>query len=164
MRIGSLAALFIVSAAQIAHGAWTDVFKTSNDGPVTVMNSWSYKDCGLPTDVVQLEPPVPGEDLTVTAEGTVTKTIEEGAYANVVVKLGVIKLLQKTFDVCEEARHNNATIQCPVEADHYTVVQTVALPKDIPKAKFSVEVRGYTKEDENMLCVNIYLNFMKPIF
>lgn len=28
---------------------------------------------------------------------------QEGAYADVTVKLGLIKLLQKTFDVCEEA-------------------------------------------------------------
>ena len=29
--------------------------------------------------------------------------MQEGAYADVVVKLGRIKLLQKRFDVCEEA-------------------------------------------------------------
>jgi hypothetical protein len=28
---------------------------------------------------------------------------QEGAYADVTVKLGLIKLLQKRFDVCEEA-------------------------------------------------------------
>jgi hypothetical protein len=29
--------------------------------------------------------------------------VQEGAYADVTVKLGLIKLLQKRFDVCEEA-------------------------------------------------------------
>jgi hypothetical protein len=65
------------------------------------------------------------------------------------VKLGLIKLLQKRFDVCEEAcvhdnstsgmktnstlrRKNNATVQCPVEPGTYNVEQTVALPKEIP--------------------------------
>jgi hypothetical protein len=28
---------------------------------------------------------------------------QEGAYADVTVKLGLVKLLQKRFDVCEEA-------------------------------------------------------------
>jgi hypothetical protein len=28
---------------------------------------------------------------------------QDGAYANVVVKLGLIRLLTKTFDVCDEA-------------------------------------------------------------
>lgn len=30
-------------------------------------------------------------------------TSQDGAYADVLVKLGLIKLLQKRFDVCEEA-------------------------------------------------------------
>jgi len=30
-------------------------------------------------------------------------TSQEGAYADVLVKLGLIKLLQKKFDVCETA-------------------------------------------------------------
>jgi hypothetical protein len=68
------------------------------------------------------------------------------------VKLGLIKLLHKQFDVCEEAcvffqassssseidrmvlrRKNNVTVQCPVEPGEYEVVQTVQLPKEIPK-------------------------------
>lgn len=32
--------------------------------------------------------------------------IQEGAYAAVTVKLGLIKLLTKTFDICEEAYVN----------------------------------------------------------
>jgi hypothetical protein len=28
---------------------------------------------------------------------------QDGAYANVLVKLGLVKLLSKRFDVCEEA-------------------------------------------------------------
>jgi len=66
----------------------------------------------------------------------------------VTVKLGLIKLLQKRFDLCEEAyvvlsflpygqltslrRNANATVQCPVEPGSYHVTHTVALPKEIP--------------------------------
>lgn len=78
---------------------------------------------------------------------------QEGAYADVTVKLGLVKLLKKTFDICEEAyvngslhacatvlltntplirRKANATIQCPVEKGDYVVEQTVTLPKEIP--------------------------------
>lgn len=32
-----------------------------------------------------------------------TADMQEGAYADVTVKLGLIKLLQKQFDLCEEA-------------------------------------------------------------
>ncbi|KAG1757488.1 ML domain-containing protein [Suillus lakei] len=139
--------------------------------PVHVMDGWSWHDCGSPTDVVQLksitlspDPPKPGQDLTVTAVGTAQRRIEDGASADVVVKLGLIKLLTRTFDVCDEARNANATIQCPVEEGDYTVVQTVALPKEIPQAKFTVGVKGYTVDDEDMLCLDLQVNFMKNPF
>ncbi|WVQ83007.1 phosphatidylglycerol/phosphatidylinositol transfer protein [Cryptococcus sp. DSM 104549] len=138
------------------------------DGDVRIMDSWSYVDCGLATDAIQLksikvspDPPVLGKNLTVQVEADVLETIKEGAYADVTVKLGLIKLLQKQFDVCEEARNANATVQCPVEPGPYSVSQTVELPQEIPKAKFSVQVRGYTDEDEDMLCLDLFVDFMK---
>ena len=30
-------------------------------------------------------------------------SLQEGAYADVIVKIGLVKLLQKEFDLCEEA-------------------------------------------------------------
>lgn len=140
----------------------------TGDGPIRTMDSWSYVDCGLATDAIQLksikvspDPPVPGKNLTVTVEGDVLETIEEGAYVDVTVKLGLIKLLQKEFDVCEEARHANASVQCPVQPGPYTVSETVELPQEIPKAKFSVMVRGYTVDDDDMLCLDLFVDFMK---
>jgi len=131
---------------------------------------WEYVDCGLPSNPLQIDsielfpdPPLPGQDLTVTVKASVTDIIEEGASADVTVKLGLIKLLQKTFDVCEEARNANATVSCPVEPGPYTVVQTVALPKEIPKAKFVVLVRGFTVAEEDMLCLDLKIDFMKSI-
>ncbi|KAJ7492531.1 ML domain-containing protein [Mycena latifolia] len=132
--------------------------------------AWEYVDCGLPSQPLQIDsidispdPPMPGQDLTVTVKVLVTETIEEGAVADVVVKLGLIKLLQKTFDVCEEARNANVTVSCPVEPGPYTVVQTVALPAEIPKAKFVVQVRGLTVLEQGMLCLDLKLDFMKSI-
>ncbi|TYJ58924.1 phosphatidylglycerol/phosphatidylinositol transfer protein [Cryptococcus floricola] len=139
------------------------------DGPIRTMDSWSYVDCGLATDAIQLksikvspDPPVPGKNLTVSVEADVLERIEDGAYADVTVKLGLIKLLQKQFDVCEEAANANASVQCPVEPGPYSVQHTVELPEEIPKAKFSVQVRGYTAEDEDMVCLDLFVDFMKP--
>ncbi|WVF69237.1 phosphatidylglycerol/phosphatidylinositol transfer protein [Kwoniella sp. CBS 6097] len=141
---------------------------TAKDGEVRIFDSWSYVDCGLATDAVQLksisvspDPPVPGKNLTVSVEADVIKTIDDGAYADVTVKLGLIKLLHKQFDVCEEAENANATVQCPVKPGPYSVKQTVELPKEIPKAKFSVQVRGYTSDDEDMVCLDLFVDFMK---
>ncbi|PFH54549.1 hypothetical protein AMATHDRAFT_44401 [Amanita thiersii Skay4041] len=137
------------------------------DGSIEINDSW-----GLDTDPIQLEsievspdPPKPGKDLTVKVKAIVSETIEvsakyEGAYADVTVKLGLIKLLQKQFDVCDEARRANASVQCPVQPGSYAVEHTVALPKEIPKAKFMVSVRGFTANEDDMLCLDLKVDFL----
>ncbi|EEB89851.1 hypothetical protein MPER_12009 [Moniliophthora perniciosa FA553] len=115
------------------------------------------------SDQAKPDPPRPGEKLSVTVDATVIKTIEDGAYAKVVVKLGLIKLLNKEFDVCKEAYaafpslSHSFALTCapalsdvmqmllcnaPVDPGDYTVTQTVDLPKEIPKAEYRVEGRG----------------------
>lgn len=92
-----------------------------------------------------------------------------------------------TFLTRERSRNANATVQCPVEPGPYVIVQTVALPKEIPRgassaqcpcakrnarvltdllpiAKFVVKVNGYTADDEEMLCLNLSVDFMKNPF
>jgi hypothetical protein len=84
---------------------------------------------------------------------------KDGAYADVSVKLGLIKILQKQFDLCEEAyvfvifavsemltpsflrRNANTSVQCPVERGAYEVVHSVALPKEIPQGQLSFDTR-----------------------
>ncbi|KAF7347754.1 Phosphatidylglycerol/phosphatidylinositol transfer protein [Mycena venus] len=138
---------------------------------------WEYTDCGLPSNPIQIDsieispdPPLPGQDLTVTVKALVTDVIEEGASADVTVKLGLIKLLQKNFDVCQEARNANATVSCPVQPGPYEVVQSVGIssegdPQRLARcsvqcanltespAKFVVLVRGFTVEEKDMLCL-----------
>ncbi|KAI5453492.1 Phosphatidylglycerol/phosphatidylinositol transfer protein [Naganishia albida] len=137
-----------------------------DDGMKTTA-SWSWTDCGLATDAVQIkeinvnpDPPSPGKNLTVNVKAEVLKTVEEGAWAHVVVKLGLIKLLQKDFDICEEARNANATVQCPIQPGSYDVNQTVELPREIPRAKFAVNVQAYDKDDEDLACVNLFVDFL----
>ncbi|KIL70751.1 hypothetical protein M378DRAFT_155688 [Amanita muscaria Koide BX008] len=164
----SLASLLLASACATPA---SPQYPTDSDSPVTIKEGWSYIDCGTPGFSVQLDsivvspdPPQPGQNLTVTAKGTVSETIKEGAYADVTVKLGLIKLLHKQFDVCEEARNANVSITCPVEPGTYTIDQTVALPKEIPRAKFGVEIRAYTVDEEELLCLNLKVDFMKKPF
>ncbi|KAF7349894.1 ML domain-containing protein [Mycena venus] len=72
-----------------------------------------------------------------------------------------IKLLDKTFDICEEARNANATVSCPVQPGAYSIVQTVELPKEVPKLKYVINVRGYTVDEDAMACVDLTVQF-KP--
>ncbi|THH28062.1 hypothetical protein EUX98_g6124 [Antrodiella citrinella] len=134
-------------------------------------DKWSWNDCGasnIPLHVTSIsispDPPKTGEDLTVTARGTLSSDLKEGAYADVAVKVGRIKILQKEFDLCEEARSANASIQCPVTAGEHEITHTVKLPKEIPPAPFNVHIDGYTIDDEDLLCLDLTIDFRKSRF
>ncbi|KAJ7136754.1 ML domain-containing protein [Mycena epipterygia] len=133
-------------------------------------DSWGYENCGEESDAVQIlsisvspDPPKIGAELTVTIDAEVMQTIEDGATADVLVKVGRIKLLEQTFDLCEEAQKANATISCPVEPGVYSIVQTVELPKEVPKLKYVIAVRGYTQDEDPMVCVDLTVQF-RPFF
>ncbi|KAI5475526.1 phosphatidylglycerol/phosphatidylinositol transfer protein, Npc2p [Pseudohyphozyma bogoriensis] len=135
---------------------------------VRTATTWDWFDCGSPDDAIAIksiklkpDPPVPGKDLTVYAEGKIKTLVDEGAYADVTVKLGLIKLLTKTFDICDELSNANATLQCPIQPDDYSITQTLALPEEIPP-KFSVHVNAFTQLDEPMACLDILINFLAP--
>ncbi|KAJ7024491.1 putative vacuole protein [Mycena alexandri] len=171
MRISTPTAFILAFLTGMGHGRSSQQAFELSSGRSTVSataRDWSWSDCGLPTDAILLksievspDPPAPGKNLTITVKGTANQRIEDGAYVNVVVKLGLVKLLQKNFDVCEEARNANASVTCPVEKGDYEVVQTVPLPREIPPAKFTVQVRGFTADNDDMVCLDIRANF-KP--
>ncbi|KAI0080100.1 MD-2-related lipid-recognition [Panus rudis PR-1116 ss-1] len=136
--------------------------------PTITSDRWKWTDCGSPSDPIRIksidispDPPKPGEDLTVKVKGVANQRVEEGAYADVTVKVGVIKILQKEFDLCEEARNAETSVQCPVEEGEYTVTHTVTLPKEIPPAPFKVDVNGYTVDDEDLVCLQLEIDFRK---
>ncbi|KIP12433.1 hypothetical protein PHLGIDRAFT_81580 [Phlebiopsis gigantea 11061_1 CR5-6] len=129
-------------------------------------DKWKWTQCGKPSDPVRIksiqvspDPPQPGANMTVTVVGQANEQIEDGAYADVSVKVGRIQLIHREFDLCEEARNAHTDIQCPVEEGEYTVVHTVELPKEIPKAPFNVAVRGFTVEDEPLVCLDLTIDF-----
>jgi len=144
-------------------------YDSSGSGDPRAQTVFTFDDCGKSGDAVTIEsfevepnPPEPGQKVIVRASGTVHQLIEDGAFADVVVKLGsYIKLLQKRFDICEELSKANATLQCPIEPGHYEIVQEVTLPKEIPHAKYKVEARAFTQDDDDMACTDIVLDFMK---
>ncbi|KAH9175352.1 ML domain-containing protein [Lactarius sanguifluus] len=163
--------LFATSNAGLLSTPQQQQLVTNQGSPVHATEGWSWEDCGSPTDSIQIDsisvspdPPKPGQDLTVRVKASAQERVEDGAYADVQVKLGLIKILQKQFDLCEEARNANTTVQCPIEKGNYEVEQTVALPKEIPQAKFNVNVQAYTIDDDDLFCVKLVVNFMKRPF
>ncbi|KZT52867.1 hypothetical protein CALCODRAFT_501777 [Calocera cornea HHB12733] len=131
--------------------------------------TWSWKDCGTDDFAVKVtglevspDPPEPGKTLTLHGTGQVKSLIEEGAYANVLVKAGYVIILKKKFDLCEEAVNNNFTVQCPIEEGFYEITQVVDLPQEIPKFKYGIAIRGFTADEDDMTCLDITIDFKQP--
>ncbi|KAJ6602282.1 hypothetical protein B0H10DRAFT_1823211, partial [Mycena sp. CBHHK59/15] len=81
----------------------------------------------------------------------------EGAVADILVKLGIVKLVQKRIDVSEEARTTNATLQRLVEKGDYLVSHTV-------DSTNTDEKLGYTAEEDDMVCLNLRVDFRRKPF
>ena len=62
------------------------------------------------------------------------ETVEKGAYVNLVVKWGLITLIQQTADLCEQIE--NVDLECPLEKGKMVLEKKVDLPKQIPPVNF----------------------------
>ncbi|KAK3820290.1 MAG: ML domain-containing protein [Benniella sp.] len=84
-------------------------------------------------------PPQKGHQLTIKGSGTLAEDIVEGAVIDVTVKAGLIKLLTKKFQFCEESVKVNKP--CPVTAGEQTLETTVDLPKEIPPGRYTAFIK-----------------------
>jgi hypothetical protein len=102
-------------------------------------------------------PPLAGTDLVIKATGTVASTIAEGAYVNLQVKYGLIRLITTTADLCEQVQ--NVDLKCPIEKGALSIVKSVELPKEIPPGKYTVLADVYTVDDEPITCLTATVVF-----
>jgi hypothetical protein len=79
-----------------------------------------------------------GQKLTIEAVGTTSEKIEQGAYVNLQVKYGLIKLLSTRADMCEQI--GNVDLKCPVEKGKITLTKDVDIPANIPGVSLSFEI------------------------
>ncbi|CAO3626275.1 unnamed protein product [Mucor hiemalis] len=125
--------------------------------------------CGTESDIFQFDGEIkvtpelvtPGAEVTIEAQGTLSEDVDEGTYADVVVKLGLIKLIHRRFDLCEELRNDKNELQCPLKKGKVVIKQTVKLPKEIPPGKFSVQAVVYNAEDSDVTCLNVVADFTR---
>ncbi|KAM0328105.1 hypothetical protein ACHAQA_005508 [Verticillium albo-atrum] len=104
-------------------------------------------------------PPKAGEDLVITATGTVDEDIEEGAYVLLQVKYGLIRLISTKADFCEQV--GNVDLECPIKNGELSLTKTVKLPAEIPPGKYTVFADVYTKDDEPITCLTAAVAFSR---
>ncbi|KAF9364297.1 Phosphatidylglycerol/phosphatidylinositol transfer protein [Mortierella sp. NVP85] len=109
--------------------------------PATVVECPATEPTLLKLGPVDIDPnpPQKGHQLTIKGSGTLAEDIVEGAVIDVVVKVGVVKLLTKKFQFCEESVKVNKP--CPVTAGDQTLETTVDLPKEIPIGRYTAIIK-----------------------
>jgi len=81
-----------------------------------------------------------GQNLTITASGTFSKDVEEGAKVLLQVKYGLIRLINQEADLCEQI--GNVDLHCPIEKGKTSIMKQVALPAEIPPVSKPCRPRG----------------------
>ena len=121
-------------------------------------------------------PPRSGAQLEIKATGTVLEPIEDGAYINLVVKYGLIRLINQKADLCEQTE--KADLKCPIEKGHLSVTKSVDIPHQVPpvspprpgsplrgtrltrpQGKYAVHAEVLTKDDKPITCLDATVTF-----
>jgi len=167
-----LIAALSTSASAATLGSWGQSPLALPTPGKPVPGSSPLKYCGptdddiLTIDYVDISPnpPVPGQSLVIKASGTLKQDIEEGAYVNVEVKYGYIKLIHQTIDLCEHS--GELDMECPVKKGEIILTKEVELPKAIPPGKYHATADVYNANDDPITCVTADVVFRpgKPGF
>ncbi|GLB45322.1 hypothetical protein LshimejAT787_2100820 [Lyophyllum shimeji] len=132
----------------------------------STFGGWGWSHCGGAKNIIEVkyvsvepDPPQRGQDLTVKFVGDVSKTVKKGSWVDVTVKLGLVPILTKSFDFCEQAHKTNITDRCPYDPGTYAVERTVTLPEEIPPGKFLINARGFNADKHELFCLDIVADF-----
>ena len=71
-----------------------------------------------------------GQDLLITATGTLGEEVDEGSYVLLNVKYGLITLIKANESLCEQLEKVDQS--CPLSEGDLTFQKTVQLPAEIP--------------------------------
>lgn len=108
--------------------------------------------------VIDPNPPAKGQNLTFVATGYLSQDIVDGAYVEVDVRYGYIRLIHQTFDLCEEV--TNVDMECPIKKGKQIISKLVEIPNEVPSGKYTVNARAYTKEDALITCLSATVEFL----
>ncbi|KAK5939869.1 Phosphatidylglycerol/phosphatidylinositol transfer protein [Knufia obscura] len=102
-------------------------------------------------------PPVPGEKLTIKANGTFSEEIEEGATVFLQVRYGLITLIKQEADMCEQLP--KIDIECPIKKGYMEISKEVNIPRQVPPGKYTVLADVNTKDKRAITCMEATIVF-----
>lgn len=127
------------------------------DSPIIQCDASEAQLLNLQSVILEPNPPARGENLTIVAKGYLAEDVEAGAYVDVEVRYGFIKLIHQTFDLCEEIA--KVDLECPLKAGEHVIIKQVEVPNEVPPGKYIVNARAYTKDDEFITCLTATVEF-----
>ncbi|KAJ8124613.1 hypothetical protein O1611_g9027 [Lasiodiplodia mahajangana] len=98
-----------------------------------------------------------GTELVIHATGTVYEPIEQGAYVQLVVKYGLIRLLSTKADLCEQVE--NVDMKCPIEKGVLSITKSVEIPKEVPPGTYNVFADVYNSDETPITCLQATVTF-----
>lgn len=125
--------------------------------PIQQCDAFAPQILTLQKVTVDPNPPLKGANLTFVAEGFLSANVEDGAYVEVDVRYGYIRLIHQTFDLCEEI--TKVDLECPILKGKQVIEKTVEIPKEVPPGKYTVYARAFTKDDEFITCLTTTIVF-----
>ncbi|KAH9887848.1 ML domain-containing protein [Xylariomycetidae sp. FL2044] len=158
---------FTLSAASLASAGWfgsngdvkaSDAQKVPGDSPL------EFCDTDHSKDIVSIEsvdllpnPPESGAELVIRATGTVFEPIEEGAYVNLVVKYGLIRLVNTKADLCEQV--SEVDLECPIDKGVLSITKAVDIPKEVPPGTYNVYAEVVNNNSKPITCLQATVKF-----
>ncbi|BFZ53550.1 Phosphatidylglycerol/phosphatidylinositol transfer protein [Savitreella phatthalungensis] len=107
--------------------------------------------------VIDPNPPARAQNLTITAEGELKEDIAKGAFVQVDVKYGLIRLLRTTLDLCEQTE--KVDLACPIAKGPRKITKTVQLPAQIPPGRYTVNAVALTEDERRITCLTARVQF-----
>lgn len=127
------------------------------DSPVSVCDCQSPQILEMQELTLSPNPPARGANLTIDAKGFLSEGVKEGAYVEVDVRYGYIRLLHQTYDLCEQL--SNVDMECPLSKGEYIITKQVEIPQEVPPGKYVVYARAYTADDDYIACLTGSVEF-----
>ena len=107
-------------------------------------------------------PPQKGQKLTVTLVVSLSSPVDRGAQLWILVKYMRIKLLERTFDMCQELDNagDKVPLKCPVlEQSETKWTYSVDLPAEILNGVYSIDLKIRDHTGAQVICANAVMTF-----
>ncbi|KAI7862049.1 ML domain-containing protein [Spinellus fusiger] len=162
MRFSSLSVAALATAATLAtatHGSFLPNFFFQSEEDVFTEKTNLITNCGDSTDLLIIkditltpDPPVKGQLLTVDFSGFLKEPVENGTYIDVAIKYGLVQIIHKRFDFCNEVA-DKVDEACPIPEGPLVFHKEIELPKEIPGGRYTVNAKIVSSTEKRIACL-----------